>query len=306
MRRGEEYGDDRDGVDEFEALIAASVHEEKAESEDPAPPSASTASFSSGNRAGRWGMWAAIGVIVGGLGLLGIAAYALLNQQQASPEAAPAEQSAPELTLIEPDEGDTGEETAGEGITALVDPSWADPLADELGIPHRAMRAYTGAVICILTEQPECGLGWNTLAGIGHVESEHGTIDGSRITPEGIAEPAIRGIPLDGTTTDRIPDTDNGALDGDTEWDRAVGPMQFIPSTWKQWGADGSGDGEVDPQHIDDAAYSAARYLCASGGDLRQPENWIAAVAAYNDTVEYNNRVAEAADHYAALAAQHR
>lgn len=75
--------------------------------------------------------------------------------------------------------------------------------------------------------------------------------------------------------------------------------MQFIPSTWESWGADGDGDGVVDPQQIDDAAYSAARYLCAAGGDLRDPQAWIAAVASYNDTIDYNHRVAEAATAYA-------
>ncbi|MBK0419115.1 lytic murein transglycosylase [Leucobacter sp. CSA1] len=163
------------------------------------------------------------------------------------------------------------------------------------------MRAYAGAAVHMSTEQPGCGIGWNTLAGIGWVESEHGTIDGGSIAGNGRASPPIVGIPLDGTSTDRIHDTDEGALDGDPVWDRAVGPMQFIPSTWATWGADGNGDGIEDPQHIDDSALAAARYLCEVGGDLRQPENWIAAVAAYNDTVEYNNRVADAADHYASV-----
>ncbi len=51
-------------------------------------------------------------------------------------------------------------------------------------------------------------------------------------------------------------------------WQRATGPLQFIPSTWERWGSDGDGDGVADPQDIDDAAYAAARYLCASGADL--------------------------------------
>lgn len=147
-------------------------------------------------------------------------------------------------------------------------------------------------------EQPTCGIGWNTLAGIGFVESEHGTYLGSTLTAAGAVVPAIIGIALDGTNSDRIPDTDRGELDGDPVWDRAVGPMQFIPSTWVEWGSDGNGDGIADPQHIDDAAYSAARYLCATGGDLTVADRWIAAVAAYNDTVDYNHRVAEAARHY--------
>jgi membrane-bound lytic murein transglycosylase B len=78
--------------------------------------------------------------------------------------------------------------------------------------------------------------------------------------------------------------------------------MQFIPSTWSLWSSDGDGDGRADPQDIDDAVYSAGRYLCATGGDLREPNNWITAVASYNDTVDYNHRVADAADHFAVRA----
>jgi membrane-bound lytic murein transglycosylase B len=185
------------------------------------------------------------------------------------------------------------------GITAGVDAEWADALAAELGIPARVFWAYAGASSAVSEEFPECGLGWNTLAGIGWVESHHGTIGGSAVTADGQAEPPILGIALDGSRSARIRDTDDGALDGDRRWDRAVGPMQFIPSTWAKWGTDGNGDGVADPQQIDDAAHSAARYLCAVGGDLTRPQNWIAAVAAYNDSVSYNNQVADAADLYA-------
>ncbi|MBO1902962.1 lytic murein transglycosylase [Leucobacter weissii] len=183
-----------------------------------------------------------------------------------------------------------------------IDPAWVARIAERTGIGERALEAYGQAASRIGVEQPECGLGWNTLAGIGHVESEHGTIFGGELAENGRADPPIRGIALDGTRTDAIPDTDGGELDGDEVWDRAVGPMQFIPSTWELWASDGDGDGIADPQDIDDAAYAAGRYLCSVGGDLRQPDNWIAAIAAYNNTIEYNNRVADAANHYAQLA----
>ena len=204
----------------------------------------------------------------------------------------------------EEEEGRTGDgETAG--LSTRADDEWIDQLAERTGIPPRVLRAYAGASMQVATEAPDCGLGWNTLAGIGHVESEHGTIHGSQIGGDGVARPAIIGIPLTGETTMQIRDTDDGALDGDTVWDRAVGPMQFIPTTWEEWGADGNGDGVRDPQNIDDSALAAARYLCHAGGDLRQPDNWIAAIHAYNPTVEYNNRVADAAEHYASISAAH-
>lgn len=181
-----------------------------------------------------------------------------------------------------------------------IDPDWLHRVATEAGIPERALTAYAEAAARLAREQPGCGLGWNTLAGIGLVESEHGTIGGAQIGLNGAATPPIIGIALDGRITDAIPDTDGGVLDGDPVWDRAVGPMQFIPSTWARWGSDGNGDGTVDPQHIDDATYSAARYLCAAG-NLRDPARWISAVAAYNNTVDYNHRVAEAASFYAEI-----
>jgi hypothetical protein len=90
-----------------------------------------------------------------------------------------------------------------------------------------------------------------------------------------------------------------GSLDGDAVWDRAVGPMPFIPSTWAEWGTDGSGDGVADPQNIDDAALSAARYLCGAGADLSVSQNWLDAIWSYNGTTEYVSRVSEMATSYA-------
>lgn len=59
-----------------------------------------------------------------------------------------------------------------------------------------------------------------------------------------------------------IHDSDNGRLDGNGRWDRAVGPMQFIPETWAYWEADGNSDGTIDPQNLYDAAATAGRFLC--------------------------------------------
>ena len=46
----------------------------------------------------------------------------------------------------------------------------------------------------------------------------------------------------------------------------AIGWMQFMPSTWARWGVDANGDGLADPWNAEDAIFSAARYLAASGG----------------------------------------
>lgn len=272
-----------DEPDDFEELIRES--QEQVEK----PPSRRA-------KPGNWALVASISAVLVGVGAI-VAALIANSAGGTAPapvEAAP-EPAEPPVVLFE-----TPEQGRQARPEHSVDPQWVSRVADDTGIPERALTAYATAAARISAERPDCGLGWNTLAGIGFVESEHGTIGGSQISRQGTAVPPIFGIPLDGTSTQRIPDTDGGRLDGDTVWDRAVGPMQFIPSTWAEWGADGDGDGLADTQNIDDSAYSAARYLCAVGGDLRDPERWIAAVAAYNDTVEYNNLVADAASHYAA------
>ena len=101
------------------------------------------------------------------------------------------------------------------------------------------------------------------------MESNHGRYGGNALDSNGISRPGIYGIPLDGSNgTSKIGDTDAGQYDNDTQFDRAVGPMQFIPSTWSVIGVDGDGDGKRNPQDIDDAALATAVYLCSGNEDL--------------------------------------
>jgi membrane-bound lytic murein transglycosylase B len=185
-----------------------------------------------------------------------------------------------------------------------VDHAWAARAAAATGIPGRAFLAYASADLTIVTEQPACGLGWNTLAAIGTVESANGTFGGATLFASGYTSKPIIGVPLNGGkfaggTVAAIPDTDHGKLDGDTRWDRAVGPFQFLPATWARWGADGNGDGVASPAQIDDAALAAARYLCASG-TMTSATRWRAAVFTYNQSNDYVNEVAQIANRYAA------
>lgn len=127
------------------------------------------------------------------------------------------------------------------------------------------------------------------LAAIGEVESS--SLRGRRLDRAHDATPPVRGPALTGGAYVAIRDSDGGRYDGDPVWDRAVGPMQFIPATWRLWGADGNGDGIRDPQNIEDAALAAAGYLCARGRDLSRPADLRAAVLSYNHSERYLSTV---------------
>ncbi|MCL2533147.1 MAG: lytic murein transglycosylase [Nocardiaceae bacterium] len=156
-----------------------------------------------------------------------------------------------------------------------------------LGIPEIVLNAYRSAELAMASAQPGCGLPWNLLAGIGKIESNHaggGQTDaaGTTITP--ILGPTLNGH-LAGNEV--ITDTDHGVLDGDPVHDRAVGPMQFIPSTWARYASDGNGDGIADPNNVFDSSLAAARYLCSGGLDLRDPSQEARAVLRYNNSTTY-------------------
>ena len=246
------------------------------------------------------------GVAIALVALLGVAALALsvLVARDQDTAAAAAQAPAPAATQPAPRAAAPSAPApmpTSIGIAALPDPDWVARTALLGDLPPRALTSYAGAALQLAQEDPGCRLGWNTLAAIGAVESGHGSTAGSAIDAGGLVSPPVVGVPLDGAGVRAVPDTDGGRLDGDPRWDRAVGPMQFIPGTWAAHQADGDGDGRADPHHLDDAALAAARYLCAGERDMTVEADWIAAVAAYNDDVDYNNAVAEAATGYAAL-----
>ena len=179
----------------------------------------------------------------------------------------------------------------------VVDPAWTADIAARAGIPEPALRAYANAQ---LAEPPGCDVGWTTVAGIGWVESQHGTLGGRTIGPDGRSSSRILGPALDGHGVAAIPATAaTSAWHGDPDWDHAVGPMQFIPSTWEQWGRDGDGDGVADPNDLDDAASAALAYLCADGHDLTSGAGWADAVFGYNHDRAYVDSVHAAASTYA-------
>jgi hypothetical protein len=155
-----------------------------------------------------------------------------------------------------------------------------------LGIPGVALDAYQFAQRTLAAIRPECHLSWAVLAGIGRIESDHasdGRVDAFENTLGPILGPRLDGSP--GVAA--VPDTDQGALDSDTVWDRAVGPMQFIPSTWRSFSVDGNGDGVANPNNIYDSTVTAGLYLCASGVNLSDPLQLQAAVFRYNNSASY-------------------
>ena len=157
-----------------------------------------------------------------------------------------------------------------------------------LGAPAAgpAQAALASAYLRAVRSAPaSCRLQPEVLAAIGQVES--GSAGGRSIDRSHRVVPAIYGPALSGGQFAAIPDTDGGRLDGDTRWDRAVGPMQFIPSTWRTSGVDGDADGKADPQNVYDATASAAGYLCRNGRDLGRPADLRAAVLSYNDSAAY-------------------
>ncbi|HEX2893965.1 MAG TPA: lytic murein transglycosylase [Marmoricola sp.] len=190
----------------------------------------------------------------------------------------------------------------------LVDQGWLNRTAAAAGIPAPALRAYAAAELVVRAEQPACHLSWNTLAGIGWVESQHGTVGGRTLGADGRSSQPVLGPALDGAAgLAAIHSTGASApWHGDSVWEHAVGPLQFLASTWSRWGADGDGDGTADPMDIDDAALAAARYLCADGHDLATGAGWNAAVHSYNHDAAYVARVAAAAGSYAARVATTR
>ncbi|WP_329370543.1 lytic transglycosylase domain-containing protein [Streptomyces sp. NBC_00669] len=178
---------------------------------------------------------------------------------------------------------------SGSGTTVTVPGGGAS-------LPTTVLAAYEHAQESVAQSDPGCHLPWQLLAAIGQVES--GQARGGAVDANGTTYKPILGPVLNGKGFADITDTDNGRYDGDPVHDRAVGPMQFIPSTWRTWGADGNGDGVSDPNNIFDAALAAAHYLCADGRNLAVPGDMDRAILGYNHSQDYLNLVMAWYEHF--------
>jgi hypothetical protein len=125
-------------------------------------------------------------------------------------------------------------------------------------VPAAYLRLYLGA-------GQRYGLDWAILAGIGKLECDHGRDPDPSCTREGAVNQAGAG-----------------------------GPMQFLASTWRLYGRDGNGDGQVDRWDPADAVYAAANYLRASGA----PRSYSRAIYAYNHSQAYVSDVERWAARY--------
>jgi len=178
--------------------------------------------------------------------------------------------------------------TAITGAEQEVRDSRANTMVAGSDLPLVALDAYWRASVTLSMTQPTCGISWWALAGVGRTESNHGRAGGGMARTDGVVTVGIYGIPLDGTNNTRlIGDSDQGQLDLDTLFDRAVGPMQFIPGTWNRWATDGSGDGIADPQNLYDGAMAAGNYLCNYGPGLDGIDGLRRAYFGYNRSDAY-------------------
>ncbi|CAL9593571.1 lytic transglycosylase domain-containing protein [Streptomyces sp. Tu 3180] len=166
----------------------------------------------------------------------------------------------------------------------------------EAGIPATVLDAYKKAEAELREKKPGCNLPWQLLAAIGKVES--GQARGGRVDADGTTLSPIIGPQLDGNGFALIKDTDDGAYDGNSSYDNAVGPMQFIPSTWEWAGRDGNGDGREDPNNVYDAALAAGHYLCRFGWDLSDQGDLNKAILSYNNSTDYLNTVLSWLEYY--------
>ncbi len=176
---------------------------------------------------------------------------------------------------------------------ALLDHASASQPVLGTDIPRLVADAYRSAARTMERRAPNCRVSASVIAGIGKIESNHGRYAGATFALNGDIYPRILGIPLDGTRSALITDTDAGVYDGDLVFDRAVGPMQFIPSTWSRIFEDGNGDGTRDPNNIYDAALGTAAYLCRAvpTGGLDTVEALRTAVFSYNHSTAYVDAV---------------
>lgn len=190
--------------------------------------------------------------------------------------------------------------TTAVNVTRNPDAAWVIRAAGQTGIPERALRAYVAAAVTVNAAAPTCGIGWNTVAAVGSVETAHGTYGGGSLTAAGQVSRPVMGPVLDGARIRRHRRHGRGRSGRGYPLGPRCGTDAVHSFTWQLVGRDGNGDGTADPFNIDDAALSAATYLCSHGRDLTTADGWTDAIYAYNQSDAYIRQVREQATAYAA------
>ena len=157
----------------------------------------------------------------------------------------------------------------GDGLTGFVEGAF-------VGVDPTAAAAYRQAASAALAEFEACNIDVYLIAGIGKVESNHGSHGGAVIDPNGDVAPPIR-----------------------NDHSTAAGPMQFLDGTWAESGVDANGDGVKDRDNYFDSATATALYLCKflpEGVDARSDVGQRAMMKWYNSTLGYYEKVIQAAN----------
>ena len=173
---------------------------------------------------------------------------------------------------------------------------WATERAEPYHIPERALQAYAYAAYAVEQEQG-CAVGWQTLAALGDVLTQHGQVNSTTIDEDGVTSKPIRAVAPAAGGKKSVPDTDGGDIDGDSTKDIPVGPMQLMPSRWEQYGTAAEPGNTPNPDNIDDAALTTAKITC-SAGDLTSPEGWTTAVSEFNPSPVFLKAVHKKAKEY--------
>jgi membrane-bound lytic murein transglycosylase B len=251
-------------------------------------------------------LWIVLIIVVAASALLGVLVVAVtMFLRPGSSPFSPGSDATPPATsaVLAPLPPTNPAASGGPSVAELASPDWIAKVAAATSIPTTALQAYAGVALSIAKADPSCGLSWNTLAAVGWVESHNGQLHGRTLSATGEETPPLYGVALDGNGYALIPDSDGGKIDGDTTGDRAVGPMQFVPNSWRNWHTDANGDGVEDVQNIFDSSMAAGHYLCRAGKNLDTMSGWRTSILAYNSSNAYLQEVIDAANNYADEAA---
>lgn len=179
----------------------------------------------------------------------------------------------------------------------------AQALAAAGGMSIEAATAYIEGAERARVLVPSCAVDPLFLAGFGKIESGHGTANGAKIMPNGMVEPKIMGPPLDGSgvggnttaMTNKLSAAERPIYGVTGQYDQAVGPMQFLASTFKGLQpAPTFKDGQTTPptpHSYSDATLGAAILLCSEGNGLQDDAGMRKGAYAYNRSSAYVDKV---------------